>query len=44
MNSFTETVVALAALAVIFGIGIYAAEHVTCWHIPYFANGCVISK
>lgn len=44
MSALTETVLALAAVAIIIFVGVYAAEHVTCWHIPYFANGCVISK
>lgn len=44
MSNLTETVVMLAALAVIVVAGVYVTEHVTCWHIPYLVNGCVISK
>lgn len=44
MSSTTEVLLGLAALAVIVLVGLYASEHVTCWHLPYLANGCVVSK
>lgn len=34
----------VAAAGIILGVGVYAAEHVTCWHIPYLVNECVVSK
>lgn len=44
MSYLTETLVAMAAIAIVIGVGMYVAEHVTCWHIPYLVNECVISK
>lgn len=32
------------AAAIIVGVGVYVAEHVTCWHIPYVTSSCVVSK
>jgi hypothetical protein len=44
MSPVTEVLLGMAALAVVILVGLYASEHVTCWHIPYLVNGCVVSK
>jgi hypothetical protein len=44
MATVTEFLLGLAALAVVVLVVLYASEHVTCWHLPYLANGCVVSK
>lgn len=40
MNAFTQTLVAVAAVAVVVFVGFHVGERVTCWHIPYVTSGC----
>lgn len=42
MQTTAQTLVAMAAIAVIVFVGIYAYEHITCWHIPYITSSCVV--
>jgi hypothetical protein len=44
MAPVTEVLLGIAALFVVVLVALYASEHVTCWHLPYLANGCVVSK
>lgn len=44
MNTFSEFMIGLAAVAIIVVAVVYVGQHVTCWHIPYLVNGCVVTK
>lgn len=47
MNSDTPivtTLIGLAAIAVIIGVGVYVGQHVSCWDFFGLAKGCAISK
>lgn len=45
MNSrLVEVCIGLACLAVVVVAGVYVAQHVTCVHIPYLVDSCVVSK
>lgn len=37
MSRLGETIL---VLAVVIGVGIFAATRVTCWHIPYIVSTC----
>jgi hypothetical protein len=41
MNPVTETLVALAAVAVIVLVGFYASDHLTCFNLLGITKGCV---
>jgi hypothetical protein len=28
--------------AIVIGVGIFASEHITCWHIPYIVDSCSV--
>lgn len=44
MKPISEVMIGIAALAIVIGVGVYVTQHVTCWHIPYLVNGCVVTK